>query len=92
MHNLGPKASGKNDENMLIIRDAPGLAAAYAVNNMAIYNQDRWRFRRHAHGEGPVRRVLGRQYRGRAGIRAGQRPLHRVAALQRHDRHHRAVS
>lgn len=45
-HNLGPKASGKNDENLLIIRDAPGLAAAYATNVMAIYNQYRWRFRR----------------------------------------------
>jgi phosphatidylserine/phosphatidylglycerophosphate/cardiolipin synthase-like enzyme len=46
-HNLGPKASGTNDENLLIIRDAPGLAAAYATNIMAIYNQYRWRFRRH---------------------------------------------
>ena len=45
-HNLGPKASGVNDENLLIIRDAPGLAAAYATNIMAIYNQYRWRFRR----------------------------------------------
>lgn len=47
-HNLGPKASGTNDENFLIIRDAPGLAAAYAANIMAIYNQYRWRFRRSA--------------------------------------------
>ena len=46
-HNLGPKASGTNDENLLIIRDAPGLAGAYAANIMAIYNQYRWRFRRH---------------------------------------------
>ena len=46
-HNLGPKASSINDENLLIIRDAPGLAAAYATNIMAIYNQYRWRFRRH---------------------------------------------
>lgn len=46
-HNLGPKASGINDENLLIIRDAPGLAAAYATNVMSIYNQYRWRFRRH---------------------------------------------
>lgn len=46
-HNLGPKASGTNDENLLIIRDSPGLAAAYATNIMAIYNQYRWRFRRH---------------------------------------------
>ena len=45
-HNLGPKASGTNDENLLIIEDAPGLAAAYATNIMAIYNQYRWRFRR----------------------------------------------
>ena len=45
-HNLGPKASGVNDENLLIIQDAPGLAAAYATNIMSIYNQYRWRFRR----------------------------------------------
>ena len=45
-HNLGPKASGTNDENMLLIRDAPGVAAAYATNIMAVYNQYRWRFRR----------------------------------------------
>jgi phosphatidylserine/phosphatidylglycerophosphate/cardiolipin synthase-like enzyme len=45
-HNLGPKASGTNDENLLIIRDAPGLCSAYATNIMAIYNQYRWRFRR----------------------------------------------
>lgn len=47
-HNLGPKASGINDEDLLIIRDAPGLAAAYASNIMAIYNQYRWRFRQQA--------------------------------------------
>lgn len=45
-HNLGPKASGTNDENFLIIRDTPGLAAAYAANIMSIYNQYRWRLRR----------------------------------------------
>ena len=45
-HNLGPKASGTNDENLLIIRGAPSLAGAYATNIMAIYNQYRWRFRR----------------------------------------------
>lgn len=50
-HNLGPKASGTNDENLLIIRDAPGLAPAYATNIMAIYNQYRWRFRRHIQPE-----------------------------------------
>jgi phosphatidylserine/phosphatidylglycerophosphate/cardiolipin synthase-like enzyme len=45
-HNLGPKASGTNDENLLIIHDALGIAAAYATNIMSIYNQYRWRFRR----------------------------------------------
>jgi phosphatidylserine/phosphatidylglycerophosphate/cardiolipin synthase-like enzyme len=45
-HNLGPRASGTNDENLLIIRNAGGLAGAYASNIMAIYNQYRWRFRR----------------------------------------------
>lgn len=45
-HNLGPKASGTNDENLLIIRDAPRVNAAYATNIMAVYNQYRWRFRR----------------------------------------------
>ena len=45
-HNLGPKASTTNDENLLIFRDAPGLASAYATNIMSIYNQYRWRFRR----------------------------------------------
>jgi len=42
-HNLGPKASGTNDENLLLINDAPGLARAYATNIMAIFNQYRWR-------------------------------------------------
>jgi phosphatidylserine/phosphatidylglycerophosphate/cardiolipin synthase-like enzyme len=51
-HNLGPKASGVNDENLLIIRDAPGLAAAYATNIMAVYNQYRWRFRRQTQAKG----------------------------------------
>lgn len=50
-HNLGPKASSTNDENLLIIRDAPGLAMAYATNIMAIYNQYRWRFRRQTQPE-----------------------------------------
>ena len=45
-HNLGPKASSTNDENLLIIRDNPELADAYATNIMAVYNQYRWRFRR----------------------------------------------
>jgi PLD-like domain len=45
-HNLGTKASDTNDENLLIIRNSPGLASAYATNIMAVYNQYRWRFNR----------------------------------------------
>jgi hypothetical protein len=45
-HNLGPKASQTNDENLLILRGHHGLAGAYATNIMSVYNQYRWRFRR----------------------------------------------
>jgi phosphatidylserine/phosphatidylglycerophosphate/cardiolipin synthase-like enzyme len=42
-HNLGPKASKENDDNMVIIENAAGLAHEYAVNIMSIYNQYKWR-------------------------------------------------
>jgi phosphatidylserine/phosphatidylglycerophosphate/cardiolipin synthase-like enzyme len=41
-HNLGPKASGKNDDNLVIIDDAPGLAAEYAVNALGVYGHFKW--------------------------------------------------
>jgi phosphatidylserine/phosphatidylglycerophosphate/cardiolipin synthase-like enzyme len=44
-HNLGPKASGGNDDNLVVIEGAAGVAAAYAVTIMGIYNDYRWRFR-----------------------------------------------
>ena len=44
-HNMGPKASGSNDDNLVIVENAPGLAADFAVNIMGIYNQYRWRYR-----------------------------------------------
>jgi phosphatidylserine/phosphatidylglycerophosphate/cardiolipin synthase-like enzyme len=43
-HNLGPKASGSNDDNLVIVEGAPELAAAYSVNIIGVYNQYRWRF------------------------------------------------
>ena len=43
-HNLGPKASGKNDDNLVIIEDAPGLAAEFAVYIMNVYDQYKWRY------------------------------------------------
>ncbi|MEO6914258.1 MAG: phospholipase D-like domain-containing protein [Chitinophagaceae bacterium] len=42
-HNLGPKASAKNDDNLVIVEGNPALAQAHAVNIIAIYQQYRWR-------------------------------------------------
>jgi hypothetical protein len=42
-HNMGPKASGVNDENLLIIEGDGDLASQYAGNIMQIYSQYRWR-------------------------------------------------
>lgn len=43
-HNLGPKASAENDDNLVVIENDPVAAAQYAVNIITIYNQYRWRF------------------------------------------------
>src|SRR5438105_15719189 len=43
-HNLGPRASSKNDDNLNLISGVPQLAAAYATNIMAVYNAFRWRY------------------------------------------------
>ncbi len=42
-HNMGPKASGTNDENLMIIRGNGELASQYAGKIMEIYAQYRWR-------------------------------------------------
>jgi DNA-binding transcriptional ArsR family regulator len=41
-HNLGFKASSKNDDNLMIIEGNRDLAAAYAANIVAIYQSYRW--------------------------------------------------
>ena len=41
-HNLGFKASSENDDNMAIIEGNAPLAAAYAVNIIAIFQTYRW--------------------------------------------------
>lgn len=43
-HNLGFKASYANDENMVIMRGNPELAAAYAVHILDVYDHYRWRY------------------------------------------------
>jgi phosphatidylserine/phosphatidylglycerophosphate/cardiolipin synthase-like enzyme len=42
-HNMGPKASGVNDENLLIIEGDGDLASQYAGHIMQVYSQYRWR-------------------------------------------------
>jgi len=42
-HNMGPKASGINDENLIIITGNRDLASQYAGKIMEIYAQYRWR-------------------------------------------------
>jgi hypothetical protein len=42
-HNFSLSASGKNDENFLIIKNPPELAEAYAVNILGAYAHYRWR-------------------------------------------------
>ena len=41
-HNLSATASSGNDENLVIIKDCPELAQAYAVNCMSVYQHYRW--------------------------------------------------
>ena len=48
-HNMGPKASAKNDDNLVIIENNPSLAQAYAVNIIAIYQNYQWRLYREQH-------------------------------------------
>ena len=43
-HNLGPKASSKNDDNMNIIENNPSLAQQYAVNILSVYDHFHWRY------------------------------------------------
>jgi phosphatidylserine/phosphatidylglycerophosphate/cardiolipin synthase-like enzyme len=52
-HNLGYKASTKNDDNMMIVEDNAPLAAAYAVNIIAIYQSYRWNTYVDAHAKDP---------------------------------------
>jgi phosphatidylserine/phosphatidylglycerophosphate/cardiolipin synthase-like enzyme len=52
-HNLGYKASTKNDDNMMIVEGNAPLAAAYAANIIAIYQSYRWNMYAVAHANDP---------------------------------------
>lgn len=44
-HNMGPRASSRNDDNLVIIEGDRPLAEAYAITIMAIHGHYRWRQR-----------------------------------------------
>ncbi len=52
-HNLGYKASTENDDNLVIIEGNGPLAAAYAINIIAIYQSYRWNSYVEAHRADP---------------------------------------
>jgi phosphatidylserine/phosphatidylglycerophosphate/cardiolipin synthase-like enzyme len=52
-HNLGFKASSKNDDNLIIIEGNGPLAAAYAINIIAIFQSYRWNSYVEAHRQDP---------------------------------------
>ena len=52
-HNLGLKASSKNDDNLMIIEGNNALAASYAINIIAIYQAYRWNSYVEAHRQDP---------------------------------------
>ncbi len=52
-HNLGYKASSANDDNLCIIENNAPLAAAYAINIIAIYQNYRWNSYVEAHRNDP---------------------------------------
>jgi hypothetical protein len=52
-HNLGFKASSKNDDNLMIVEGNAPLAAAYAINIVAIYQTYRWNTYVEAHRQDP---------------------------------------
>ena len=75
-HNLGPKASGVNDENLVVVRGDAGLAQAYTANIMAIYNQYRWRYMR-------LRSETSAEWKGLKTNDRWQDPYFKVPALVR---------
>jgi phosphatidylserine/phosphatidylglycerophosphate/cardiolipin synthase-like enzyme len=52
-HNLGFKASSKNDDNLVIIEGNAPLAVAYAVNIIAIFQAYRWNHHVEEHRQDP---------------------------------------
>jgi phosphatidylserine/phosphatidylglycerophosphate/cardiolipin synthase-like enzyme len=52
-HNMGHKASTANDDNLMIVEGNAPLAASYAANIIAIYQQYRWNTYVNVHARDP---------------------------------------
>lgn len=52
-HNLGFKASNANDDNLVIVEGHAALAAAYAINIVAIFQNYRWNSYVESHRQDP---------------------------------------
>ncbi|HZR33998.1 MAG TPA: phospholipase D-like domain-containing protein [Nevskia sp.] len=77
-HNLGPKASGFNDDNLLIVENAPGLAAEYAVNMLGVF--DHYKFRASQHVAAPAKGAkAAAAYKGLAATDAWQDGYYQAA-------------
>jgi PLD-like domain len=83
-HNMGRKASAENDDNLVIITDAPGLAREYAVYIQVVFDAYKWRYERgklSAGGAASTWNGLGRDDSWQRG-RPGQPSYSEVAAPQ----------
>ena len=69
-HNMGPKASGVNDENLILIQGNRDLASQYAGKIMEIYSQYRWRASVQADQGKPKWQGLADDENGRSRIQA----------------------
>jgi phosphatidylserine/phosphatidylglycerophosphate/cardiolipin synthase-like enzyme len=65
-HNMGPKASSSNDDNLAIIEGASGLATEYAVYIMNVYGHYKWMFNEwlRTHGASATQAQTSPQYDG----------------------------
>ena len=65
-HNMGPKASLSNDDNLVIIEGASGLATEYAVYITNVYGHYKWMFNEYlrTHGATEDQKKVSPQYDG----------------------------
>ena len=83
-HNLGKKASSENDDNLVIVTGASGLAREYAVYIQVVFDAYKWRYERgqrssprcreHLERPGPRRHLAGTANAGQPAYTEVARP------------------